>query len=79
MALLLGLIALCGCARHYIITLNNGAQIVTSGKPHLKEDKWYYKDPSGKKAVVASGRVREVAPASMVQEEQKRLRAMPGK
>ncbi len=70
MSLLLGvLVATCGCARHYVIRLNNGAQITTSSKPRLKGASYYYKDSNGKPQAISAGRVAEIAPASMVKEE----------
>jgi hypothetical protein len=61
---------LSGCARSYIITLNNGSRIQTAGKPHLDRGFYYYKDALGHQATpVFSGSVREVAPASMATKE----------
>ena len=60
------LLALTGCAHGYILTLNNGERIKAADKPHLDRGFYYYKDTAGKPQVVFSGRVREVAPASMV-------------
>ena len=63
---LAGLLLLTGCARHYILTLNNGAQIRTATKPKLVNGFYYYKDSSGREAApVFSGSVTEVSPASM--------------
>jgi hypothetical protein len=56
---------LAGCARHYVITLNSGARITTLGKPQLQQGRYVFKDVEGKPGVVAAGRVREIAPASM--------------
>lgn len=57
---------LTGCARTYIITLNTGERIQTKGKPRLVHDRFYYKNASGQTAEpIPSGRVIEVAPASM--------------
>ncbi|TAK98477.1 MAG: YgdI/YgdR family lipoprotein [Verrucomicrobia bacterium] len=61
---------LTGCARHYVITLNNGAQITCRGKPKLVGETYVYKDARGQSFGVPSLRVREVAPASMVKENQ---------
>jgi len=58
-------VALCGCARHYVITLNNGSRISTTSKPHLQNGNWVYKDAEGRDASTPAGRVTEVAPASM--------------
>jgi hypothetical protein len=74
----IGLVTLCGCARHYIITLNNGEQIDARGKPKLKGGAYYYKDPLGREAYVPAGRIREVAPASMSKEAEPRFLPTPG-
>lgn len=65
--LLVGLFT--GCARSYVITLNNGSRITTQGKPKLSGSTYVYKDASGKPAQVSTLRVREIAPASMATEE----------
>ena len=63
---LAGLSLLSGCARTYVLTLNNGERIRTNGKPHLDRGFYYFKDASGHDAApVFSGSVRELAPASM--------------
>ncbi len=67
MLVLLGLTA--GCARHYVIRLNNGVQVTTTSKPKLKNGTYYFKDARGKTQAIAAGRVSEVAPASMAREE----------
>jgi hypothetical protein len=58
-----------GCARSYVITLNNGSRITAQGKPKLSGSTYVYKDASGKPAQVSILRVREIAPASMATEE----------
>ena len=69
--LLIGLIALTGCASSYVMKLTNGAQIVTPGKPRLKDGVYYFKDAKGEQQFVLAARVREVAPASMAATENK--------
>jgi len=69
--LLIGLIALAGCAHQYVMKLNNGAQITTAGKPKLKEGTYYFKDAKGKEQFVSAMRVREIAPASVAEREDK--------
>lgn len=67
--ILLVLIALLtgGCARRYTITTNGGGQIQAKGKPRLEGGAYIYKDLQGRPSSVPAGRVREIAPASMVQ------------
>jgi hypothetical protein len=68
---LIGLIALTGCAHQYVMKLNGGAQITTASKPKLKEGIYYFKDAKGEEHAVAAARVREIAPASMAEREDK--------
>ncbi len=69
--LLLGVMALavCGCSSTYVMRLSNGSQITTKGKPRLKGGSYYYKDARGQQRSVSQGRVQEILPASMAQEE----------
>ena len=76
---LVGLLALNGCARHYVITLTNGTQIGAVGKPKFKDNVYVFKDASGRESRIASGRVSEIAPASMVREQQTMFNAAPAK
>jgi hypothetical protein len=74
---LIALTAFSGCARHYVITLDNGRHITTSSKPKLHGQQYEYKDGEGKKAYVGSGRVREIAPASMAGENKSMFNPQP--
>ena len=69
--LFIGLLALTGCAHHYVMKLNTGAQITTSSKPKLKEGIYYYKDAKGEEHGVSAARVRQIAPASVAQQDDK--------
>jgi hypothetical protein len=65
-AVVAGLLLLTGCARTYVLTLNSGERMTAVGKPRLVNGFYYFKDTSGHDArPVFSGRVREIAPASM--------------
>ena len=74
--LLVGLIVLPGCARSYVLRLTNGSQITTAGKPQLKDGAYHFKDAKGEEQQVMAARVREVAPASVAEAENK---AQPAK
>jgi hypothetical protein len=67
--ILIGMIALTGCAHHYVIRLSNGTEITTATKPQLREGVYQFKDAKGEEHFVPLTRVREVAPASMAQKE----------
>lgn len=72
--LILAVVA-CGCARRYVITLNNGNTITTLGKPRLEGGMFVFKDASGQWSSVPAGRVREVAPRSMAGSSDRPLRS----
>ena len=71
LSLLIGLIALTGCANHYVMKLNNGSEITTATKPRLKDGTYHFKDAKGEEQLVPAFAVREVAPASMAERENK--------
>jgi len=55
---------LSGCRTHYLVVLDNGAQITTRGKPKLRNGYYRFKDISGQQRAIPAGRVREYEPAS---------------
>jgi len=69
--LLIGLIALTGCAHQYVLKLSNGAEITTASKPELKDGAYHFKDAKGEEHFVPAGRVRELEPASQADRENK--------
>ena len=69
--LLIGLMALTGCAHHYVMKLNNGAELTTASKPKLKEGLYTFKDAKGDEHVVAAARVQVIEPASAATQENK--------
>jgi hypothetical protein len=68
---LIGVMALSGCAHHYVLKLNNGAAVTTATKPKLQDGSWRFKDAAGEEHFVPAARVREVAPASAAARENK--------
>lgn len=60
---------LTGCSRGYVITLNNNIRITTASKPRFQNGNYYFKDANGETNSIPAGRVKEIAPASMVKEE----------
>jgi hypothetical protein len=70
---LAALLSLCGCARHYVIKMNNGNQIVVKGKPKHRGSSYYFKDPKGQVRRISEGSVAEVEPASMANKEKGRF------
>ena len=71
LTLLIGLIALTGCAHHYVMRLNNGGEFTTATKPRLKDGTYHFKDAKGEEQLVPAFAVRELAPASMAERENK--------
>jgi hypothetical protein len=69
--ILIGLIALTGCAHHYVMKLTSGAQITTATKPRLKDGVYHFKDAKGEEQLVPAASVRELAPASVAARENK--------
>ena len=69
--LLLGLLAFTGCARNYVITLNNGTQLGAQGRPRLENGAYYFKDARGQDSSVGAGRVSQIEPASSAGREKK--------
>lgn len=61
---LLGFVLLTGCARHYVVTLNNGTQVGAKDKPRLQDGAYHFKDANGQDASIAAGRVSQIEPAS---------------
>jgi hypothetical protein len=60
-----------GCARTYVITLNNGTQYGAKGKPRLENGMYVYKDMQGNENAVSAARVTQVAPASQMPSKKK--------
>jgi len=58
-----------GCARSYVMKMQNGTRITTSTKPKMDRGYYVFKDSMGRKMQIPAGRVREIEPASMAQEE----------
>jgi hypothetical protein len=67
----IGLIVLTGCAHSYVLRLTNGSQITTASKPHLKDGAYYFKDARGEEQWVMAASVREIAPASVAEADNK--------
>jgi len=60
--LILGLVALTGCASPTVITLNDGREIQTTDEPYFDEDSGFYEfeQLDGKRAKVNKDQVRTV-------------------
>lgn len=60
----LALLIFTGCARNYVITLNNGMRLGAKGRPELKNGSYEFKDARGQNSSVAASRVASIQPAS---------------
>jgi hypothetical protein len=63
-----GLLLLAGCAQHYVIVQTDFTRISTDSKPKYKDGYYYFTDARGQQTRISAGKVREVSPASMVDE-----------
>ena len=77
--LLTALLFLTGCARNYVVTMINGQRYSATSKPRLDHGFYRFTDPSGKQQSIYSGQVREIIPASMVNEDSKQFKFLPSK
>ena len=59
---------LTGCSHRYVITLNNNNRITATSKPRFQGGNYYFKDANGQENSIPAGRVKEIAPASMVKD-----------
>jgi hypothetical protein len=75
----LSLCFLTGCQHQYVLTLTNGSRLTSANKPRLKNGIYVFKDAQGREARIAAGRVREVAPASMVKDEKSQFKVPQAK
>jgi len=71
--LLAGLLVVSGCASHYVIKLANGTEITSANKPQREGGAYRFKDSKGEEHLIAVGRVREIAPASMANEDERSI------
>ncbi len=69
--LVIGLLALSGCAHQYVLRLGNGREIVTANKPKLKDGIYRFKDAQGQEQAISRARVVEMEPASMARQQRK--------
>lgn len=58
-----------GCASRYVVVTTNGTQITSRGKPKLVNGYYRFEDVQGQQMVLPSGRVREISPASMMDDD----------
>jgi hypothetical protein len=73
------LLLLGGCARNYVVTLNNGTQIGSKGKPKREGASYVYTDASGAKRRISAGSVAEISPTSMMGGSSDKFRYTPSK
>ena len=67
------LLLLSGCTHQYVMKMSNGTKVTTVGKPKLEKGFYVYKDAHGDKHAMAQGRVIEIEPASMEQDEKSKF------
>ena len=58
-----------GCASSYVLKMQNGTRITTQNKPKLEHGYYVFKDVQGRPSRVPAGRVRQIEPSSLAEEE----------
>jgi len=64
--LLVALLFVAGCSQNYVIVRSDFSRLYVNNKPKYKDGYYFFKDANGQPDSISAGRVREVAPASMV-------------
>ena len=67
--LLLGLLLLSGCSHSYVLKMQNGTRVTSKSKPKVDHGYYVFKDVKGQDRRIPVGRVSEVGPSSMSEEE----------
>ena len=73
-ALLLLALCLGGCAHPYVLKMQNGTRVTSKSKPKLDHGYYVFKDYKGQDMRIPQGRVRELEPASMAEQENDRFK-----
>ena len=71
LTLLASLAVLCGCAHQYLMTFDNGYQVVSPVKPKLQGSRYHFRDELGEEKTVSKSRVVKIRSVSAVKEEKK--------
>jgi len=71
---LAGLLLLAGCAQNYVIVRSDFSRLYVNNKPKYRDGYYYFKDADGQPDRISAGRVREVSPASMVDDPNSRFK-----
>ena len=71
LTLLVGLVALCGCAHHYLMKLSNGDQTISLRKPKLQGTNYHFTGSDGVEYVIPKSRVVKIKTVSAIGEEEK--------
>src|SRR5438045_463378 len=79
--LLLGSLALTGCATHYTVVMNNGRSVTATSKPKLDPatGRYVFTTTTGERIEVSKLSVREITPQSMQAEETSGFKSSPSK
>jgi len=68
---MVGLLPLCGCRHHYLMTLSNGGQTISSTKPKLQGTIYHFTGSDGAGCMIPQSRVVKIKTISSIGDEQK--------
>ena len=73
LTLLISLLAVCGCTRHYLMKLNNGGYAISLSKPKLQGTNYHFTGGDGVGYVIPQNRVEKIKTISASPAEAKPL------
>ena len=76
LTLLVSLVVLCGCVRHYLMKLSDGDQTISVSKPKLQETNYHFTGSDGGEYAIPRSRVVKIKTIS-AEEPEKRPSSPP--
>jgi uncharacterized lipoprotein len=71
LALLVSLVALCGCVRHYLMKLSDGDQTISVSKPKLQGTNYHFRGSDGGEYAIPRSRVVKIKTIAVEKPEER--------